>query len=371
MSLHSFLVLSANTPWTLALADSLTENAAAVTAMRFYDWWNYLRIRPEWPTASPNLRRVMRILPPGYAGSFEPFLRPLTTALIESERRALRRRSGAEPFLICPYPYLAPWVSNVPNDQLIYYNLDEYSFYNPSRAAMIRALEDQLVSRARAVVCLSIHQVIALRNRHPTRAEKIAHLPLGVASNFLNPEPAVPPVPDTVGYIGNLTDRVDWSLVIAVAKLIPEVQFVFHGDLSAPSVERGNLEWRAAREHAFSLANVICKGKLSQADVARYYWRYSINWMPYDKTSGFNRAACPTKIMDSLASGRPFVSVDLPECRLYPKHVHIIEGAEETASCIIALLKGCQSHDSQEQIAFAATQTWSQRAKTLCNLLTA
>jgi hypothetical protein len=42
-----------------------------------------------------------------------------------------------------------------------------------------------------------------------------------------------------------------------------------------------------------------------QEEVTRYYWSSAVNWVPYDLNHPFNQAACPTKIMDSLGSGRP------------------------------------------------------------------
>lgn len=368
---EAFLVLAASMPWVYALADALAETAQG-TAMRFYDFLSYRRLRPAWPASAGNLRRVIRVMPPGYAGTLEPLFRWLMTTLIDGERQSLRKRQSAEPFVICPYPYLAPWLRGVPDERLIYYNLDAYTCYarSRSRAARIHRLENELVSRAYRTICLSAHQARELRARHAEQSDRIRHFPLGVVPEFLNPAPLAPPEPRTVCYIGGVADRIDWTFVGDVARLCPDVLFVFLGTLIGFGAGEGRLSWRKERDQVFALSNVRYLGCVPQAEVARYYWRYAINWMPYDRDHGFNIGACPTKIMDALASGRPFLSTDIPECRLYPDLIHVVETAKAAAQRIEEIFAGGYRHDPLAQIVFAANQTWVHRAIELRQLLT-
>jgi len=363
---RSFLVLAANTPWVYALARSLAAHGS-VTAVRFYDWANHRRLRPQWPETESAVRRVLVTMPQGYAGQFELMFRPLMRRIIERERSRLRRQTRSDPLVVCPYPYLAPWVRDVPDSCLIYYNLDEYSLYDHARPEQIRRLEDELIRRARLTVCLSVHQVETLRARHPAHANRIAHFPLGVVEEFLNPAPESPTLHGTVGYVGNLIDRVDWGFVAAVAERLPEAKFHFVGDLGGES--NGARAWQETRARALSLPNIVHAGLVPQAEVREHYWRYAVNWMPYDMAHRFNVASCPTKIMDALASGRPFVSTDIPEIRLYPDRIHAVRSPDEAASRLRALLRGDIRHDPREQIAFAAMQTWPHRAIRLLELL--
>ena len=63
--------------------------------------------------------------------------------------------------------------------------------------------------------------------------------------------------------------------------------------------------------------NVHLLGWKSQAEIASYNAAFDVCLIPYRADHPFNRACCPTKIMDCMGSGRPIVSTDLPECRLY------------------------------------------------------
>jgi teichuronic acid biosynthesis glycosyltransferase TuaH len=367
----SFLVLAANAPWVYALSHSLAAHGE-VTAVGLYDWRNYRRLKPRWPETESAVRRLLVKMPQGYAGTLEPLFRPLMRRAIDRERLSLRQRSGVEPVVVCPYPYLAPWVRQVPAERLVYYNLDDYVLYDPARTVRTMALEDELVQRAGLTVCLSVHQVEMLRRRHPARAARIKHFPLGVVEDFLNPAPERPPLTDSVGYVGNMTDRVDWAFVARVAEMMPGTAFHFVGSTAEAPVGKGlvhTADWRSVRARALAMSNVTHAGPVPQAEVREHYWRYAVNWMPYDVRHPFNIAACPTKIMDALASGRPFVSTDMPEVRLYPERLHVVSTPEAAVLKLQALLKSEKVHDARAQIAFAASQTWPHRARRFLELL--
>ena len=363
-----FLVLAANTPWVYALAENLAE-ISAVTAIRYYDWMTYRRLRPAWPLARNGVRQILHLEPPGYAGRFSMLCRPHLARAVRREAERLRRETGKLPYVICPYPYLAPWVRDLPADRLIYYNLDEYSFYDPSRACETLRLERELSERASLILCLSSHQVEVLQERYPKSASRTVHFPLGVVDTFINNRPDDIPSINGVGYVGNLTNRVDWPLVIDVARRCPATRFGFAGDPDHAAVGSSLYDWREVRGRALNLPNVEYLGNIQQTQVPAFYSNYAVNWMPYDVTHGFNIASCPTKIFDALASGRPFVSTTIPECHLYPDYIHIGEDAAALSSIIEGLQSGQVSHDCARQLTFARANTWAARARQLTDLI--
>lgn len=364
----SFLILSANTPWVYALGENLGADHA-VHAVRLYDWNTYRDVEPEWPTSPSNsaIQRTLRVMPPGYTGRLRWFFRPIMMAMIRWWWNALRERSGSDPWVIAPYPYLAPWLSSIPDERLVYYNLDAYALYRPERRQRIRANEETLVQRAARTVCLSQFQVSRLRSRHPQHADRIRHFPLGVVEAFLNEDAAdgAPPIPKTVTYVGNLGDRVDWELVRDVTRAAPDLTFRFVG-----SVGEGPDEgWRAARTRVFQQSNVEAVGRVPQSDVYEYFGTSSVNWIPYDTEHPFNRASCPTKIMDGIASGRPIVSTSVPECTLYPEWIDI---ADTPGDIVSALRHHADTFDpdrARRQVNAARSHTWQHRATELVHQL--
>lgn len=367
MNSPSFLVLSANTPWVYALAEALAI-AYPTHAVRFYDWRNYVRLRPAWSrNAVPErLARSMQVLPPGYAGRLEWLFRPYLQPLIRRWCGQLQRQSGEYPWVIAPYPYLAPWVGDVPKNRLIYYNLDDYRLYQIDRQDWILQREAQLVDRASIVLCIAQFQVNAFQKRYPHKTESIYHFPLGVCESYLNPHPQLPPEAKTVGYIGNLSDRVDWQLVEKVVEACPEITFIFVGSTHESGDQK--LSWQVHRHSVFAFPNVRHIDKVPQEKVTEYYRLFALNWIPYTVNHPFNQAACPTKIMDGLASGRPVLSSDIPESRLYPQWITIFRSIREAVESIRASIDS-GDRDSLRQLEFARQQTWQVRARTLENWL--
>jgi teichuronic acid biosynthesis glycosyltransferase TuaH len=373
MSPFSFLFLVTNTPWVYALAEALGKEYLT-HATRFYDWPNYRRLRPTWANQAPSLVwRSLRVLPPGYVGSLKFLFNPYLQWQIQQWCQQLQVESGTYPWTLVPYPFSASWVRHLPPERLIYYNLDEYIHYQPQRKEEILDQEAELVDRATLTLCIAQFQVETLRQRYPHRSASIRHFPLGVVNTFINPDPTRSPKPMTVGYIGNLIDRVDWKLVQQVAQACPEVTFVFVGGLDGFAGDTRPVTWKAERAAALALPNIRHIEKVPQKDVSRYYWSFALNWIPYDIHHPFNQASCPTKVMDGIASCRPVVSTDIPECRLYPQWVTIFYSVDEAISLIRRELS-CQEpsiarHKSLQQHNFVSQQTWESRASSLVSLL--
>jgi len=368
---HPFLFLSANTPWVYALAEALSHDAPA-HAVRLYDWRTWWQAQPDWPEPHPNadIERTLRVFPPGYTGALETVARPVLRWMIDRWRARLRAQTDREPYVVAPYPYLAPWVRTVPDDRLVYYNLDAYTRYRPERADRIREREAELVRRSVRTICLAQHQVELLRERHPDHADRIKHFPLGVVENFLNPTPTEVPEPDTVTYVGNMESRVDWQLVEEVVARCSGLTFRFVGGVE----KRGNsndADWRSARSRVLAQDNVEAVGRVPQDEVARYYWTSSVNWIPYDLDHPFNLASCPTKIMDGLASGRPLVSTPVPECELYPEWIDVAETPGELSAALRRRSQKFDADRAQRQVEKTGQHTWEHRADTLRSMLTA
>lgn len=369
----SFLFLGANSPWTYGLAEALGQNHH-IHAVEFYDWRTYNFLNPSWSERTPPslLQRSIRVFPTGYAGSLESLFRFYLQQLIKHWCQQLKNLSGEEPWVIASYPYLAPWLRQLPKERLIYYNFDNYLLYRPEREKKILKQETELVERAVVTLCASHFQAIAFQKRYPHIAGTIRHFPHGFADSYLNPHCEKPPEAMTVGYVGNLGDRLDWKLIYQVIKACPEVKFIFVGGRDKDEMLNPE-DWQISREAALALPNVRNVGKVPSDRVAQYYWSFAINWIPYVVVHKFNQAACPTKIMDGVASGRPILSTKIPECNLYPEWITIFDSATDAIALIrqcLTLLEKPESYDkSRKQLLFAHQHTWQIRAQTLENWL--
>lgn len=360
----SFLVLEAITPWVMEFARCLSKHSGTTT-LQHVDWRAAKALRIQNGTDEGDLRVKNRIFPPGFAGQLSYPFTPMIRSGIQAEAAKLKAKHGEDVRIICPYPYTARWVRRLPGVEVIYLNLDDYEQYTPNKAQSIRALENELIQTAALTVCLGIHQTEKFRDLHREHAERIQHWPLGVVEEYLNPDLEQTPKLNTVGYVGNLSDRVDWAFVEEAVSLAPELTFEFIG--------HANLEddrnWARKRSAVFDKANVRYLGPVPQHEVPKYYWANAVNWMPYDTKHPFNIASSPTKIFDAIASARPFVSTKIPEVLLYPDQIELID---TPAGACEALRKHAQQYDqahAQMLRDFAAKHTWPKRTEQFLNLL--
>jgi len=339
-----------NAPWVYWLGRALALRGHPTTSVALYDVRNYWRIRPQWPHASlPNtLKRENWVFPTGYMGKIEPLMRPLLRLRWHMTLRELRKFNG-ETWIVCIYPWLLESLRGLNGDRLIYFNMDPYELYRPERAKLITAQENELVNRSRLILCLAQTQVETFRARFPLRSADIRHLPLAAPELFINPTPGSGFRPNTVGYVGNLIDRVDWRFVRAVASLLPHRKFVFVGYANVSSAGGSRPNWMRDRDEALALPNVHVIGPVPENDVPPHYWSFAITWIPYALDHSQNIGSCPSKIMDGLASGRPVLSTDVPECRLYPDWIEIMLSPEQAADLIETSFSELESPEAERK----------------------
>jgi teichuronic acid biosynthesis glycosyltransferase TuaH len=369
----SFLFLGANSPWTYGLAEALAHRHYT-HAVQFYDWRTYYSRKPNWSERTPPylLNRSIHVLPTGYAGRLEKLFRFYLQQLIAGWCRRLKQISGEKPWVIAPHPDFASWVRKISSERLIYYNFDDYVLYRPNRKTRILEQEKELIERASITLCASYSQLITLQKRHSHKASHIYHYPHGFVNTFLNRQPENPPEAMTVGYVGNLGDRLDWQLIYRVIKACTDIKFIFVGGLDNQEMLYQQ-DWQITREAVLALPNVRHVGKVPFDQLAKYYCSCAVNWIPYVVEHPFNQASCPTKIMDGIASGRPILSTGVPECRLYPEWITIFDSAENAITEIrkqLALSEKPEVYErSLKQLEFARQHTWQIRAQTLENWL--
>lgn len=278
--------------------------------------WN----RPASQTA-PGLWQRDMVLPSGWMKTFPRLgMRPIARTI----RRWKAEQAGDGPLaLVMTYPYYLHLADLVWPDRLIYFNLDDYRHYWPKLADEVTRLEHRAVIEADLTVCTSQHRAEELRQAIPEAADRIRHLPHGAPSCSIPDDPqhlpALPPediarLPrPLIGYVGTLEDRVDWTLMGEIAQANPTGSIVLVGRLGA----EGEAPWQADRHRCLAMPNVHAIGWRSQSAIDAYNRSFDLGLIPYRVDHAFNVASCPTKIMDYMAAGRPVVSTDLPECRLY------------------------------------------------------
>jgi hypothetical protein len=340
----------------LAVADAswfTTENLfrdlrrpdAATLLLKCLDYRNAWRAggRPwSWGRAldqdGPRLWRRDLVLPSGWMKTYPRWgMRPIRRAIHGWRSRCAPSGRLA---LVMTYPHYIYLRDMVRPDVQVYFNLDDYTLYWPRSAGQVEALERRLVGEADLTVCVSRARAERLRAAVPGAAAKVRHLPHGTPSFALSAAPhAAPSAPPDdlahlprplLGYVGSLEDRVDWVLLTRLAEAMPGASIVLVGRPPAPL----SGDWHDDCRRCLARPNVHAIGWRPQQDLVLYNRAFDVGLIPYLVDHPFNQACCPTKIMDTMGTGRPIVATALPECRLYG---HLFDVAEDQESFVAAV----------------------------------
>ncbi|WP_449465781.1 glycosyltransferase [Stenotrophomonas humi] len=105
------------------------------------------------------------------------------------------------------------------------------------------------------------------------------------------------------GYLGNLSTFFDWALMLEVCSSMPEVDFIFHGQIE---LAEGDLR-REQHEQMEALPNVLFSGRVDRVKGASAINRYDVLMIPFVVNDAMH-AVNPLKLWEYFATGLPVVS---------------------------------------------------------------
>jgi glycosyltransferase involved in cell wall biosynthesis len=378
------VVADASWTWTERLFSPLADLGLRLLLIKACDWRNAVQQRrPPRDWLCPMRRVAVRtweqtvVLPPGWMKTYPRLgMRPLSWAIASWRRRL----DGPRPLaLAITYPHYLYLRDLVRPDALVYYNMDDYGFYWSSRRRVVQTLERRAVREADLSICCAKVRSEELRAAVPDAATRIIHLPHGAPAAAIASAPQDRPAPPPadiahlprplLGFVGTLEDRIDWHLLEYLARAFPEGSIVLIG--REPAACPGQA-WYRDFQRVVALPNVHRLGWKPQAELADYNATFDVCLIPYRTDHPFNRVACPTKVMDYMATSRPVVTTPLPECRLYQ---HLFEIADTPAAFAAAVRKVVEqgSDDGRAPLRWqtARATTWEQTAAVLLRHLQA
>lgn len=377
------VVADASWTWTDRLFAPLASLGPQLLTFKACDWrtaWNQKRGADEWfrplSQRGPNHWERSFVLPPGWMKSYPTLgMRPFRRAI--ASWRA--QRNSTRPLVLAiSYPHYLYLSDRLRPDALLYYNMDDYSLYWTGRENAVRRLERRAVVESDLAVFCARVRADEFRSAAPEASDHIIHLPHGAPAAAIAPfpqdRPADPPTDiaglprPLLGFVGSLEDRLDWELIEDVARRFPEGSVVLIGREPLKSRE----PWYQAYSRVAALRNVHIIGWRDQAELCGYNASFDVCMIPYRREHPFNRVACPTKIMDYMATSRPVVSTALPECRLYADLFEIAESNQAFLESIGRIVAS-GSDDGRAALRWerARSATWERTAAKLLQSLLA
>lgn len=159
-----------------------------------------------------------------------------------------------------------------------------------------------------------------------------------------------------VGYLGNLSGFFDWALMLEVTRRLPELDFIFHGQIEEEKLGIHTETLGKLRQ----LPNVLFTGRVSREIGAAAVARYDVLIIPFVVNDAIH-AVNPLKLWEYLAAGRPVISTPMDGLAVAQPWVTIADGAEQWITAIRERLREAPADDrlSVERMAFAQTHDWS------------
>jgi glycosyltransferase involved in cell wall biosynthesis len=194
-----------------------------------------------------------------------------------------------------------------------------------------------------------------------------AHLPVTTVRNGVEfdrfaasasaprPHDLPPPARPLIGFVGALYDWIDWPLIAATARAMPEAEFVFVGPVDGRSDPR----------EAQALPNVRLLGPRAYRDVPDYMAHFDVCWVPF-RHDAIAAAANPVKLYEYLALGKPTVSTPVADLDTFDGLVHEARSREQMVERLRGALHEREAAGAAaRRVDFARRNSWDARAAQL------
>jgi glycosyltransferase involved in cell wall biosynthesis len=289
-------------------------------------------------------------------------LRRLNRLLVQLRLRQVLAQLGLpRPVVLTTLPYVGMLIRGLPRRGLVYYCTDDYSHWPSADRETLQSAERDLLGEADLVLAASK----SLYDRLSRSARWCEYLPHGVdfahfaSAQTHTPVTEVADLPGPrIGFFGLIYEKLNFDLLTAVAHRFDRGSLVMIG----PSVTRPD-EFAALR-------NVRLLGPKPYTDLPRYLAGLDVLLLPY-VDDPMIRQSGPLKLRECLASGKPTVSVDVPEVRALQPHVRVAADTAAYLGQVTEALRERAGNDlARARQAAVEMDGWDRRAELLRSHLT-
>lgn len=249
----------------------------------------------------------------------------------------------------CSYPKLSSTLSSYQPDWVVYDCIDDFSDWS--------IYENEMISISNRVVCSSMRLFSRLQRTFPHKQIALIRNAYDLDMNLhSNTNLNLTPPPDLIidnqkkliGYVGAWAPWVDDKLVQKLSKIDPNLSVVIIG----PEFGRKFQPKHTPQIHFLGLK--------PHCQLAGYIKHFSVLIIPF-RITNVTLATNPVKAYEYLASGKPVISTNLPECRLMEPHIDVAQTHDEFLKLVKKRI--IDPGDSVPRINYAMENTWAMRGQ--------
>src|ERR1043166_1115946 len=335
------------------------ENPPAFSsALRRGDWRGFAFFRARHCEVEPGLHVVRPVLSlPGSMRS-DAIARLNAQLLSKQLNRWFGRRGWRSYLTWCRVPGSVFSLKHLRPRQVVYDVTDDYALYARHDGERRRTIDrERSLLQAADTVFVTASELLkkpCLQSARPILLPNGVDYELFAAASHLGPiHPLIANLKKpTIGYVGLTSYWMDFNLLAKLGRQWPG-QVIMIGPIQ-PQVQS------LAKE----VAGVIWAGFVPQPELVPYLRGIDVLIMPH-QVNELRKSSNPLKICEYLATGKPFVTIDIPALDPARHLAHIARNHEQFLDFVGKALQQDSAAAKAERQAFARRYSWDKLFKDL------
>jgi len=169
-----------------------------------------------------------------------------------------------------------------------------------------------------------------------------------------------------IGYIGGINHRLDYPLLIKLARKNPKLTFLLVGPLQKDHL----IGFKKQLKELKRIKNISFLENQPRELLTQIINSFDVCLIPYDIKQDFNKFCHPMKIFEYFYLKKPVVSTPIEELKRFQPYVKIADNADKFSKEIKKILKdGWSKEYAQKQRELAIDNSWENKIKEISLVL--